>query len=60
MGRRGHYVGNGQDDVSESDFDFWDNLPPISQASRAMQDRLLKSTPDDAKELARRILRGEA
>lgn len=56
-GRRAFYAGNGRDDVSESEYDLWDGVGPYTEASRTMQERLLKSTPEDAKELARRLVR---
>lgn len=57
--RRAFYVGNGRDDVSESEFDLWDGLGPYTEASRTMQERLLKSTPEDARALARKIVMGK-
>lgn len=57
--RRAFSVGPGQDDVSESEYDLWDGLGSFTEASRTMQERLLKSTPDDARALARKIVMGK-
>lgn len=58
-GRRAFYVGDGKDDVSETEFDLWDDVPPVNEASRTMQEILLSRTPEDAKALARKIVRDQ-